>query len=118
QVELEASKAGYFSLATPVLMTFKENELEWGMIPGHFQGAKLNHDLVQSFAYGQGIPDRPVVVRERTATTLSPFIHTKNGVTLAVVPSPGTGRDPWVDSVSTHWDWKLGLSLMTRDRQL
>src|SRR5690606_30915077 len=75
-------------------------------------------DLVLSFAYGQGIPNRPVVVRERTATTLSPLIQTKNGVTLAVIPSPGTGRDPWVDSISTHWDWKLGLSLMTRDRHL
>ncbi len=118
EVEFEAKKAGYFSLATPILMTFEEKELEWGMIPGHFQGARLNHNLVQSFAYGQGIPDRPVVVRERTATTLSPLIHTKSGVTLAVIPSPGTGRDPWADSVSTHWDWKLGLSLMTRDKQL
>src|SRR5690606_22084454 len=117
-IEFEAKRPGYFSLATPLLSTFDEKEIEWGMIPGHFQGRSLNNDLVLSYAYGQGIPNRPVIVRERTATTLSPLIQTKTGVTLAVIPSPGTGRHPWEDSIATHSDWQLGLSLMTRNKQL
>jgi len=117
-IEFEAQKSGFYSITTPVLTTFDKEEMAWGMIPGHFQGRKLNDNLVLSFAYGQGIPNRPIVVRERTATTLSPLVYTQSGITLAVIPSPGTGRDPWADSISTHWDWKLGLSLITRKNQL
>lgn len=118
EIGFEAKKEGYYSIATPVLATFKENEMEWGMIPGHFQGRELNDNFPLAYAYGQGIPNRPVVVRERTTTTLSPLIETKEGVTLAVIPEPGTARDPWENDISTHFNWKLGLSLMTRDKKL
>lgn len=117
-MELTALSSGYFSLATPSIATVDEKQLAWGMIPGHFQGNALQSDLVLGYAYGQGIPNRPVIVRERSATTLSPLIMSKSGVTLAVIPEPGTGRDPWADSVSTHNKWNLGLSVMTRDHKL
>ena len=117
-MELTAVQPGYFSMATPSIATVDEDQLAWGMIPGHFQGNAIQPDLVLGYAYGQGIPNRPVIARERTATTLSPLITSKSGVTMAVIPDPGTGRHPWRDSVSTHSEWHLGLSLMTRDHRL
>ena len=115
---LTAKKDGYFSLATPTLATMTEGEMTWGSIPGHFQGAEIAESFVQSVAYGQGIPDKPILVRERTATTLAPLLSSSQGVTLAVIPAPGTGRDPWEKDEKTHRDWQLGLSLMNRKAQL
>lgn len=118
EMTLTAKKDGYFSLATPTLATVTEQELAWGSIPGHFQGSEVSDSLVHSMAYGQGIPARPVLARERTATTLSPLISAKSGITLAVIPAPGTSRDPWEDDEITQRDWQLGLSLMNRKSQL
>lgn len=117
-ITLTSLKQGYFSIATPTVATLQEPELKWGIIPGLFQGSSVVQNLVNSYAYGHGIPNKPVVVRERTASTLSPVLSNKNGLSLAVIPSPGTGRDPWEDSVNTHTVWKLGLSLMNRKAQL
>jgi len=100
------------------LATIPEEELEWGMIPGQFQGKELQQDLVLSYGYGQGIPNQPVIVRERSTSTLSPLMSNKNGLTLAVIPEPGHGRDPWRENKMTHDEWELGLSLMTRNYQL
>ncbi len=115
---LTAKRDGYFSLATPTLATMTEQELTWGSIPGHFQGAEIAESFVHSVAYGQGIPDKPILVRERTATTLAPLLSSSQGVTLAVIPAPGTGRDPWKKDEKTQRDWQLGLSLMNRKSQL
>ncbi len=117
-LQLTARQAGYFSVATPTLATLAEGDLAWGTIPGHLQGKALQHDLVLAYAYGQGIPDRPILFRERTASTLAPLLSHRNGLTLAVVPDPGTGRDPWEKDRNTHADWHLGLSLMNRRAQL
>ncbi|MDO1449391.1 glycerophosphoryl diester phosphodiesterase [Rhodocytophaga aerolata] len=118
EINLTAKQAGYFSLASPTLATISEKDLTWGIIPGHFQGKALQNDLVLSYAYGQGIPRKPIVVRERTASTLAPLISQKNGFTLALIPEPGTGRDPWEKDKNTHNDWQLGLSLMNRKAEL
>jgi hypothetical protein len=118
EIKLTARQAGYFSLASPSLATIAGKDLSWGIIPGHFQGKALQEDLVLSYAYGQGIPGKPVLVRERTASTLAPIISQKNGLTLAVIPEPGTGRDPWTKDKNTHNDWQLGLSLMNRKAEL
>lgn len=115
---LRAKKDGFFSLATPTLATIPEKELSWGMLPGHFQGKELQKNFVLAYAYGQGIPDKPVVARERTATTLSPVLSNAAGVSLAVIPDPGIGRDPWQKDRNTHQDWLLGLSLMNRKSEL
>lgn len=114
EIRLTARLAGYYSIATPTLATVDNNQLEWAMIPGYFQSNTIQPDLVLSYAYGQGIPDKPVVFRERTATTLSPLITSK-GVTIAVIPAPGTGRDPWEKDHITQKEWKLGLSVMNRE---
>jgi hypothetical protein len=117
-LQLTARQAGYFSLATPTLAALAEADLAWGIIPGHLQGKALQDDLVLAYAYGQGIPKRPIILRDRTASTLAPLLSHRNGLTLAVVPDPGTGRDPWAKDHHTHSDWELGLSLMNRRAQL
>ncbi|PWV57009.1 glycerophosphoryl diester phosphodiesterase [Chitinophaga sp. S165] len=112
-ITLTAKRAGYYAIATPTLATAKDNRPDFAMIPGYFQSNTIQPDLVLSYGYGQGIPDKPVIFRERTASTLSPLITT-DGVTLAVIPDPGTGRDPWEKDQNTHSLWKLGLSVMDK----
>src|SRR5690606_4889812 len=70
------------------------------------------------YAYGHGIPDKPVLVRERTATTLTAMVSIKDGITVAAVTEPGVGRDPWRFDKKTHEEWLLGLSLMNREGNL
>jgi len=113
-ITFTAKKAGYYAIATPTLGTAKENVPEFGMIPGYFQSAIVQPDLVLSYGYGQGIPNKPVIFRERTASTLSPLITTQ-GITMAVIPAPGSSRDPWEKDHYTHQQWKLGLSVMNRE---
>ncbi|MEQ7800296.1 beta-L-arabinofuranosidase domain-containing protein [Pedobacter sp. ASV1-7] len=115
---LTANKEGYFSIASPTLANISKDQLAWGLIPGYFQGAMVEADFVKAYAYGQGIPDRPVIVRERAASTLSPLMSLKNGITMAVIPDPSVGRNPWEKDKSTHTEWKVGLSLMNRKSQL
>ncbi len=114
KVELTANKNGYYSMASPELCSIPKSDIKWGMIPGHFQGTGLNPNLVLSYGYGQGIPDRPVIARERTASTLAPLITTKEGFTIATIAAPGMGRDPWGKNKNTNNDWLLGLSLINR----
>lgn|GEM_PF-204405 len=115
---LTAKQDGYYSIASPALAIIDNKQLAWGMVPGYFQGNAIEHNLVKAYAYGQGIPALPVVARERTAATLSPLITTTQGITIAVIPEPGTGRDPWESDRSTQNTWQLGLSLMNRDAKL
>lgn len=115
---LIANKDGYFSVASPTLANISKDQLSWGLIPGYFQGATVEPDFVKAYAYGQGIPDKPVIVRERAASTLSPLMSLKNGITMAVIPDPSVGRNPWEKDKSTHTEWKVGLSLMNRKAQL
>ena len=118
EMQVKAKKAGYYSFATPTLFPTTDAELDWAMLPGYFQGRETQPDLLRAYAYGQGIPEQPVVVRERTASTLAPLIRNKQGVTLAVIAEPGTAADPWQGSRDSRGDWRLGLSLRNRDGQL
>lgn len=118
EMRVKAKQAGYFSFVTPTLFSTGPENLEWAMLPGYFQGREIQPDLLRSYAYGQGVPSLPVVVRERTASTLAPLIQNKQGVTLAVIPEPGLAADPWADSADSRAEWRLGLSLMNREGQL
>ncbi|MBN9383316.1 MAG: glycerophosphoryl diester phosphodiesterase [Chitinophagaceae bacterium] len=110
--------AGYFSLASPSLLEIDVKDLAWATVPGYFQGSRLQPDFVSAYAYGQGIPERPVIYRERCASTLSPIISTTQGLSLSVIPDPGVGRDPWAKDHYTHQDWQVGISHMNRRTQL
>ncbi len=118
EIALTAKQDGYYSIASPALAEIKKPDVVWGMIPGHFQGKELQKDLVLGYGYGQGIPDRPVIVRERTASTLSPLVSSKQGFTLAMIPNPGMGRHPWEKDKITQNDWLLGMSLINRDYKI
>ena len=115
---ITAKQAGYFSAATPTLSTVPESAMSWATVPGYFQGNMVEPNLALSLAYGHGVPARPVVFRERCASTLCPMVSTKSGLTLAVIPEPGLARDPWLTDKITQTDWNLGLSHMNRRAQL
>lgn len=115
---LTAKTDGYFSLSTPSLVSISGKDLDYAIIPGVLHGSVINSDFVRAYAYSFGIPDRPVVVRERSASTLASLITGKNGVTVAVAAEPRTGRNPWEYDRRTDKKWRLGLSLMNRSGEL
>lgn len=115
---LTAKKAGWYSMATPTLTTVTPAELAWAVVPGCFQGAAIQPDFVLAQGYGQGLPDRPVLARERVASTLASVLTAKSGATLGVIADPGTGADPWAKDRDTRQVWRLGLSHMNRAGQL
>jgi hypothetical protein len=115
---IKPKKDGYFSLASPTIATISEQNLTWATVPGYFQGNKIQPNFALAYAYGHGIPSLPVLYRERCASTLSPMITTKNGITLSVIPEPGLARDPWANDKITQIDWNIGLSHMNRKAQL
>jgi hypothetical protein len=117
-MKLIPKKKGYFSLATPSLGIASKDKLAWASVPGYFQGNFIQENFALAIAYAHGIPARPVVYRERCATTLSPLVSTKNGITLSVIPNPGLARDPWAKDKITQIDWHIGLSHMNRRAQL
>jgi len=111
---LTARKAGYFSIATPTLTVIPRADLAWAMVPGIFAGAAFEPDLVRSYGYGQGLPELPVLARERSASTLASLATLGDGVTVAVVAEPGTATDPWASDHNTRPEWRLGLSHLNR----
>ncbi len=115
---LTARKDGYFSLATPTLSSVSSQQLAWSSVPGYFLGNHLEPNFALAYAYGHGIPSLPVVYRERCASTLSPLVTTRDGLTLSVIPEPGLARDPWAKDKITQIDWHIGLSHMNRKAQL
>ncbi len=117
-IKLTAKADGYFSIATPTLASWPQDGFAWAGIPGYYQSNAIEKDFIKSAVYMQGIPDRPILVRDRAASTLAPFIEGKNRVSMAVIAAPGTGRDPWKDSVKTQTAWRLGLSLMNRKGEM
>ena len=115
---LTAKQLGYFSAASPTLATVAESDLAWATVPGYFQGSRIQKNFALAYAYGHGIPDLPVVYRERCASTLCPLVSTKQGQTLSVIPDPSLGRDPWANDHSTQTDWSVGLSHKNRRADL
>ncbi|REA60693.1 glycerophosphoryl diester phosphodiesterase [Dyadobacter luteus] len=117
-MKLIPKKKGYYSLATPALATLPVGQMSWVSVPGYFQGNFMQPNFALSYAYGHGIPSRPVVYRERCASTLSPLVSSKNGITLSVIPDPGLARDPWAKDKYSQTDWNIGLSHMNRKAEL
>ena len=109
---------GYFSLATPTLAFVNEDQLAWATVPGYFQGNAIQKDFEKAYAYGMGVPELPVVYRERCASTLCPLISARNGITMSIIPNPGLARDPWAKDRMTQTDWFIGLSHKNRRSQL
>lgn len=116
---LTAKRAGYFSLATPTLVTLDRSDLQWAVVPGYFQGNEINPNLPLALVYGHGLPDRPVLTRERATSTLASIMTHRSGITTAVAAEPGTAADPWANDRDTRVaTWRLGLSHMNRAAEL
>lgn len=113
-----ATSVGYYSLTSPTLVTVPEKELKWATVPGYFHGNQLEENLPLSYGYGNGIPAKPIVFSEITASTLSPMITSTSGFTIAAIPAPGLARNPWESDENTHSKWRLGISHMNRNSQL
>lgn len=115
---LTPKKKGYFSLASPTVAFVARERMVWVSVPGYFQGNAFQENFAKAYAYGHGVPERPVVYRERAASTLCPLVSTQSGLTVSIIPEPGLARDPWAKDHSTQTDWHLGLSHMNRKSQL
>ena len=117
-VTLKAGRDGWYSIATPSVMQVDEDNLGFAIIPGVLHGSTISGDFCRAYAYGWEIPSIPVIFRERSASTLSSMVSTKDGLTLAVTAEPGTAAEPWGDDARNTGLWRLGLSAMNRDGQL
>ena len=115
---LSVKQVGHYSLASPTPVVVPEKNMAWATVPGYFQGNAIQKNFVLAYAYGHGVPDLPVIYRERCASTLSPMVTTDNGITYSVIPEPGLARDPWEKDKITQVDWSLGLSHKNRRSEL
>ncbi|WP_217603293.1 glycerophosphoryl diester phosphodiesterase [Chitinophaga sp. GbtcB8] len=118
KMEMQCKKDGYYSLSSPSAITVDRQDMAWAVMPGYFQGKEMQQNMVLSYAYGQGVPELPVLYRERCASTFCPIITTKENISFAVIPNPGLGRDPWESDKNTHQKWQLALSHKNRRSQL
>jgi hypothetical protein len=114
ELSITASRRGSFSLATPTLLTWERDAIAWGMVPGNWYGTSVEANLELATTYSQGIPGRAFLATERNTMTLCPLLTGKDGVTLAVIPEPGTAADPWAFDRDTHDQARLGISTMDR----
>lgn len=112
-IVLTAIKDGWFSIASPTLATLREKDLRWAEIPGYFRGNKINPDTVLSMLYRLGLPGRPVIVPDSSASTLASIITNQSGATQSVIADPGI-VDHYPKDRRARWTWQVGLSLMNR----
>ena len=117
-MKLTAKSDGYYSMASPTLAALPKDQLEWGMIPGNWYGRELENNMNLAGQYSQGVPGLPLLANEQNSGTLSPMITGENGVTLAVIPEPGTSADPWAHDAPSRKTTRVGMSLMNRHHQL
>lgn len=117
-MQMECKKEGYYSLSSPSALTVNKPDMAWTVMPGYFQGKEMEKNMVLSYAYGQGVPEMPVLFRERAASSFCPIITTKGNISFAVIPDPGLGRDPWENDKITQQTWQLALSHLNRKAQL
>lgn len=117
-MNLTAKSDGYYSIASPTLAAIPRDQLAWGMIPGNWYGRELENNMHLATMYSQGIPSLPYLANERNSGTLSPMITLKNGITLAVIPEPGTSADPWKHDAPSRGTMRVGMSLINRHKQL
>lgn len=113
----KANKAGYFSVSTPTLFTAKAKEVRRAVIPGYLNADSMSSDFVSAYAYGHFIPDRPVIYRDRCATT-PVSILSKSNYTIAVSPEEKYPRQPHDKSKNTHLNWNVGLAMLNSQSEI
>ncbi len=119
QLRFTAAEDGYYSLSSPALSTVTEQKLDWATVPGYFQGNYIQSSFPLAYTYAQGLPAYPVLCRESTITTMASIMSDKNGLTMAVIPTPGQDRNAYAKDAVTHFSsWKIALSHMNAAAQL
>ncbi|HIW66475.1 MAG TPA: glycerophosphoryl diester phosphodiesterase [Candidatus Alistipes intestinipullorum] len=108
------SDAGFVSIASPTLAVFEDEEIAWGMIPGNWYGTEISSDLALVKEYSMGIPNVPMLATERNTMTLSPLYMNRDGLTLAVIPDPGTENNPYPATGIDRSKNRVAFSLMNR----
>lgn len=118
-ISLLVDKEGYYSLPTPTISTIEEADLQWGVVPGFYQGNAIQKSFPLSYAYAQGLPKYPVLCRENTITTMASIMTNNAGLTMAVIPEPGQDRNPYAKNEVTHAKhWRIALSHMNSQSEL
>lgn len=117
-VSLRAKRAGWYSIASPSILTVDTRDVDCAVIPGALNGHEINSLFGHSYAYKWGIPAEPVVFRERSVTTLASILSSKSGWALSVTAEPGIAATPWAHGKCDLSRWRLGLSAMNRNREL
>jgi hypothetical protein len=118
EINVKATLKGSYSIASPTIAVIDPKQMDWGMIPGNWYGREIQPDFNLATKYSQGLPPVPYLAKERNTMTLSPMITTKDKITLAVIPDPGTGADSYEKDSITKGLNKLGMSTMDRHNQL
>lgn len=118
EVKLKATNKGWFAIASPTLAAIDNEDMTWGMVPGNWYGTEMQPDFRLSTLYSQGVPSFPYLAKERNTMTLCPLVSTRNGLTLAVIPDPGTAADPWEKDHNTKGANKLAMSTRNRHNEL
>ena len=118
EIVVTAKEKGFYSIASPTVAAIDPKNLSWGMIPGNWYGRELENDFQLATRYSMGLPSVPYLAKERNTMTLCPLLTTKDKVTIAVIPDPGTAMDVWESDSLSRDKNKVGMSTMNRHNEL
>lgn len=113
----KAQRTGYFGVSTPSLFTANPADVSKAVIPGYLMADTISNDFVSAYGYGHFIPDKPVIYRDRCATTPI-VILTKKNYTVAISPEEKYPRRPHDAIKNTHSNWNVGLSIMNPQAEI
>ena len=113
----KALKNGYFGVSTPSLFRSNPDEVRKAVIPGYLMADSLSKDFVAAYGYGHYIPNRPVIYRDRCATTPVVILSNKD-FTVAISPEEKYLRKPHDKTKNTHINWNVGLSMMSPQAEI
>jgi len=71
-VSVKMKTGGSLSISSPTLVTIDQYNLSWGMIPGNWYGTEVQSNVELVRRYSMGIPNIPILAKERSTMTLCP----------------------------------------------
>lgn len=114
-----AAKKGYYSLSSVTPARINPSELIWGIVPGFYQGNRVNENFTLSYLYAQGLPEFPVLCRESTVTNPMAALTDRDSCTLAIIIEPGQESPRYEHDKNLHnQKWRIALSHMNPGSQL
>jgi hypothetical protein len=117
-IDVKAKQEGFLSIATPTIATFDEKQIAWGMVPGNYYGTELQTNIKLAQSYSMGIPAVPMLAVERGTETLCPLLSSNDGITMAVIPEPGTAHNPYEKDKLDRSVTNLAMGVMNRHNEL